>query len=204
MDLTLDDDQRLLAESARQLFERSYTTESARAAEDRDQRFAPELWTQVCELGWPGIALPEEHGGAGYGTLELAILAEELGRGAATVPLLSSYAATLPLLWAGTDALRAFHLPRLASGEATAALALIEPGGGDERTPPALEALEHGDGWLLSGTKVAVPFGCVVDVLVVSVTLGAAGPGIGGSRDRRARHRTHAARHVRTGAVRGA
>ena len=107
MDLTLDDDQKLLAESARQLFERTYTTEAARHAEEQTDGFSADLWKQVVELGWPGIALPEESGGAGYGPLELAVLAEELGRGAATLPLLSSYSATLPLLWAGGDALRA-------------------------------------------------------------------------------------------------
>ena len=97
MDLTLDDDQLLLAESARQLFERTYTTESAREAEEQPDGFSADLWKQAVELGWPGIALPEDCGGAGYGALELAVLAEELGRGAATLPLLSSYAATLPL-----------------------------------------------------------------------------------------------------------
>jgi len=166
MDLTLDDDQQLLAESARQLFERTYTTEAARAAEDAPEGFSVDLWKQACELGWPGIALPADCGGAGYGLLELAILAEELGRGAATLPLLSSYAATLPLLWAGSDALRARWLDRLAAGEAIAALAVADPRGDD-----SLQAAPAGDGWELSGTKVAVPFGCAADVLVVRVDL---------------------------------
>src|SRR5262249_30165632 len=129
MDLTLDDDQQLLAESARQLFERTYTTESAREAEDQADGFSADLWKQVCELGWPGIALPEACGGAGYGALELAILAEELGRGAATLPLLPSYAATLPLLWAGSDVVRMRWLVGLATGEAVAALAVTDPRG---------------------------------------------------------------------------
>jgi len=176
VDLTLDDDQRLLADSARQLFERSYTTESVRDAEQQPDGFSAELWAQVGELGWPGIALPEEHGGAGYGLMELAVLAEELGRGAATLPLLSSYAATLPLLWSGSEALRAFHIPRLTSGEAIAALALVEPGGGHERSTPSVSATPSGDGWLLTGTKLAVPFGCVADLFVVNVDLGDGGP----------------------------
>lgn len=170
MDLTLNDDQQLLAESARQLFERTYTTESARAAEDTAEGFSVELWKQACELGWPGIALPEEHGGAGYGLLELAILAEELGRGAATLPLLSSYAATLPILWGDADALGASWLPRLAAGEGIAALALVEPGGGDERSGAATTAHTIDEGWLISGTKIAVPFGMVAGLFIVSIT----------------------------------
>ena len=165
MDLTLDDDQRLLAESARQLFERSYTTESARAAEEQPDGYSSELWKQAGELGWPGIALPEECGGAGYGALELALLAEELGRGAATLPLLSSYAATLPILWAASPAVRDRWLAPLAAGEAVAALAVVDPRG-DE-----LQVDAGDDGWTISGTKLAVPFGAVADVLVVSVDL---------------------------------
>jgi alkylation response protein AidB-like acyl-CoA dehydrogenase len=164
MDLTFDDDQLLLAESARQLFERSYTTEAAREAEEQPDGFSADLWRQAVELGWPGIALPESCGGAGYGALELAVLAEELGRGAATLPLLSSYAATLPLVWTGSDALRSRWLAPLAAGEAIAALAVTGPRGGEQ-----LQLTGVAGGWTLSGTKIAVPFGGVADLLVVSV-----------------------------------
>jgi alkylation response protein AidB-like acyl-CoA dehydrogenase len=161
VDLTLNEDQRLLGESARQLFERTYTTESVRDAEASADGFSAELWKQTCALGWPGIALPEEHGGAGYGALELCVVAEELGRGAATLPLLSSYAATLPILWSGSEAVRARWLEPLATGEAIAALAVVDPRGA--------QRLRVGNEWRLSGTKVAVPFGAVADVFVVSV-----------------------------------
>jgi len=173
MDLTLDDDQLLLAESARQLFERSYTTESAREAEDSPDGFSFDLWKQAVELGWPGIALPEDCGGAGYGTLELAVLAEELGRGAATLPLLSSYAATLPVLWAGSEAVQARWLGALAAGDAVAALAVTDP-----RGDGGVQVTSTDHGWSLSGTKIAVPFGGVADALIVWVDLGDRGPSL--------------------------
>lgn len=185
MDLTLDDDQRLLADSARQLFARTYTTAAARAAEGQPDGFSADLWEQVCELGWPGIALPEAWGGAGYGVLELAILAEELGRGAASLPLLSSYAATLPILWAGSEAARARWLTPLAGGEAIAALALVDP------YREQLQVVTTADGWSLSGTKIVVPFGGVADLIVVRVdartvvAVATDAPGVG-----RARHHT--------------
>ena len=163
MDLTLDDDQKLLAESARQLFERTYTTESARDAEEQPDGFSADLWKHAVDLGWPGIALPEECGGAGYGLLELAVLAEELGRGAATLPLLSSYAATLPVLWAASDSVRDRWLAPLTAGEAIAALATI-----GARGDATLVVTREGEGWTVSGTRVAVPFGAVADVLMVS------------------------------------
>ena len=179
MDLTLDDDQRLLAESARQLFERTYPTSEARKAEERPERFSAELWTQAGELGWPGIALPEDVGGAGYGVLELAVLAEELGRAAVTLPLLTSYAAALPLLRAGRDA-PAWErwLGPLTTGDAVGALALLEPGGRSERAAPTLRGAATDGGWALSGTKLAVRFGTRADVLVASADLGDGRPSL--------------------------
>jgi alkylation response protein AidB-like acyl-CoA dehydrogenase len=104
--------------------------------------------------------------------LELAVLAEELGRAAVTLPLLSSYAATLPLLWAGSEAARGAWLDRLAAGGALGALGLLEPGGGSERSVPALTGVAAGDGWTLSGRKVGVRFGAAADVFLVSADLG--------------------------------
>jgi alkylation response protein AidB-like acyl-CoA dehydrogenase len=179
VDLTLDDDQRLLAESARQLFERTYPTSEARKAEERPERFSAELWTQAGELGWPGIALPEDVGGAGYGVLELAVLAEELGRAAVTLPLLTSYAAALPLLRAGRDApARERWLGPLTTGDAVGALALLEPGGRSERAAPRLRGAATDGGWALSGTKLAVRFGARADVLVASADLGDGRPSL--------------------------
>jgi alkylation response protein AidB-like acyl-CoA dehydrogenase len=172
VDLNLDDDQRLLADSARQLFERTYPTAEARKAEELPERFSRDLWTQMAELGWPGIALPEDCGGAGYGLLELAILAEELGRAAVTAPLVSSYAATLPLLWAGGEALRARWLGPLTTGDAIAALALLEPGARTEQASPSLTATPNRDGWALTGTKLAVRAATSADVFLVSADLG--------------------------------
>ena len=179
MDLTLDDDQRLLAESAHQLFERTYPTSEARKAEERPERFSAELWTQAGELGWPGIALPEDVGGAGYGVLELAVLAEELGRAAVTLPLLTSYAAALPLLRTGRDApARERWLGPLTTGDAVGALALLEPGGRSERAAPTLRGAATDGGWALSGTKLAVRFGARADVLVASADLGDGRPSL--------------------------
>ena len=54
-------------------------------------------WKEMCELGWPGIFIPEEHGGQDLGTVELVILMEELGYALAPVPFLSNAAAGLAL-----------------------------------------------------------------------------------------------------------
>src|SRR6202161_1361521 len=81
------------------------------------------LWRELCELGWPGIAISESYGGQGLGTIELSILCEELGRVVAPVPFLPSAMAACVIEQAGSDEQRERWLPRLASGETIGALA---------------------------------------------------------------------------------
>ena len=61
------------------------------------------LWTEVSELGWPGIAISEEHGGQGLGMVELIVLCEELGYACAPLPLLANAGAGLVIEAAGSD-----------------------------------------------------------------------------------------------------
>src|SRR5215218_8012971 len=75
------------------------------------------LWTEVSELGWPGIAVSEEFGGQGLGMVELVVLCEELGFACAPLPLLSNAAAGLAIEAAGSDEQKAAYLPGIASGE---------------------------------------------------------------------------------------
>ncbi|GAA3822111.1 acyl-CoA dehydrogenase family protein [Streptomyces chiangmaiensis] len=100
--------------------------EDVRAAVRTDAGHDPALWATLAEqLGLPGLALPEVYGGAGCTTTELALAAEEIGRILAPSPLLSTAVLAAPLLLAlGTDAQRNDLLPRIASGELTAALAV--------------------------------------------------------------------------------
>src|SRR5271170_2848080 len=126
MDFGLTDDQRDIQRTARDLLGERATfarvremIESHPPAGTTDEA----LWRELCELGWPGIAISEEHGGQGLGTIELAILCEELGRALAPVPFLASTMAVCVIEQAGTDAQRERWLPGLASGETIGALA---------------------------------------------------------------------------------
>jgi alkylation response protein AidB-like acyl-CoA dehydrogenase len=86
------------------------------------------LWKELCELGWPGIAIAETHGGQGLGTIELAILCEELGRTLAPVPFLGSAMAATVIEQAGSPEQRERWLPGLASGEIVGALGVAVDG----------------------------------------------------------------------------
>lgn len=89
------------------------------------------LWRELCELGWPGIAIAEEHGGQGLGVVELCVLLEQLGAACAATPLLGSALAGLALAHAGSDAQRERWLPGLASGAARGALGVVRDGSAD-------------------------------------------------------------------------
>ena len=122
MDFGLTDDQRDIQRTARDLLgERAKMERVREHAEARTTDTA--LWRELCELGWPGIAISEEHGGQGLGTIELSILCEELGRSLAPVPFLASTMAACVIEHAGSAEQRERWLPGLASGETIGALA---------------------------------------------------------------------------------
>jgi alkylation response protein AidB-like acyl-CoA dehydrogenase len=127
MDFGLSDDQREIQRTARELL-------AERAKPDRVREHAEAgsndtaLWQELCELGWPGIAIAEEHGGQGLGQIELSILCEELGRSLAPVPFLPSTMAATVIQQDGSPEQRAQWLPGLASGETVGALGTIVDG----------------------------------------------------------------------------
>ena len=130
MDFGYSDDQRDIQRTARELL-------ADRARPDRVREHAEagttdtELWTELAELGWPGIAIAEAHGGQELGTVALSILCEELGRSVAPVPFLPTVLAATLIEHAGSDEQRARRLPALAAGEATGAAAIARDGVAD-------------------------------------------------------------------------
>jgi alkylation response protein AidB-like acyl-CoA dehydrogenase len=121
MDFDLTDDQKEIKRVAKELLAaRSSFPKVREAAEAAEYDGA--LWQELRELGWPGIAVPEEHGGQGLGAVELAVLLEELGYACAATPYLSTAVAAAVIQSAGTPDQQARWLPELASGESTAAI----------------------------------------------------------------------------------
>src|SRR5271170_824759 len=126
MDFGLTDDQRDIQRTARDLLgERATFARVREMIESHPPACTTDktLWKELCELGWPGIAISEEHGGQGLGVIELSILCEELGRSMAPVPFLASAMAACVIEQAGSPEQRERWLPGLASGETIGALA---------------------------------------------------------------------------------
>jgi alkylation response protein AidB-like acyl-CoA dehydrogenase len=127
MDFGYTEDQREIQRTARELLTDRASPERVREHAEAG-RTDGELWRELCELGWPGIAVAAEHGGQGLGPVELSILCEELGRAVAPVPFLPSVLTATMLEWAGSSRQRERWLPGLASGETTGALGLADDG----------------------------------------------------------------------------
>jgi len=130
------------------------------------------LWSGLAEMGFLGVAIPEEFGGTGAGHLELCVIAEEMGRALAPVPFSSTvYLAAEALMLAGSDAQKQKWLPKIASGEAIGALALFE--GPGNPSPEAIKvAAANG---VLNGVKKPVADGAIADFAIVAARVGAGG-----------------------------
>jgi alkylation response protein AidB-like acyl-CoA dehydrogenase len=156
-----------------------------RAAIETKRGYDEDLWRQMASgLSLPGLALPEEHGGDGFGFIELQVVLEELGRALTPSPFFASVVlAAGAILATGDDVAAKAYLPGIASGKTAATLAVAESGGlwsFDELTTTARpadgasqdgasqDAGNAGGSWLLTGAKQLVLDGATADLLIVA------------------------------------
>ena len=116
MDFDFSDEQREIKSTAREFLAARFKPEKVRELAESDSPYDDSIWKEMSELGWPGIALPEDHGGQGLGVVELVILLEESGYALAPSPLISNAYAGAVIAAAGSDEQRARWLPGIASG----------------------------------------------------------------------------------------
>jgi alkylation response protein AidB-like acyl-CoA dehydrogenase len=176
MSLVLSEEQELIKQTAAEFIREKSPVTELRALRDKEDPvgFSRGLWKEMAELGWPGIPLPEDHGGAGLGFAELGVLLEECGRTLAPYPFLSTVvlgAGAVEL--SGTEAQKQAILPGVSKGETLLALAFQERG---RFAPYAIEtsATPADGGYRLSGEKTFVLDGHVADHLIVAARTGGA------------------------------
>lgn len=164
MNFEFSEDQKFVQHTAREYLQEHSGLDVCRAVLESDRPYDPELWKGVAEMGWLGAAVPEEYGGAGLGTLELVLIAQEIGRALAPIPFSSSvYLATEALRAFGSEEQRRSWLPRLCAGEVIGTAALGEGVGDLELAAVATEL----SGGRLRGEKLPVPDGDVAGLAVV-------------------------------------
>ena len=165
MNFDFSEDQKLLQKTTRDFLAEQSPLSVCREILESDQPYSQALFKAAAEMGYQGTVIPEEYGGAGFGHLELAVVAEELGRAVAPIPFSSSvYLATEAILLAGSEQQRQQYLPKLASGEAVGTLAIVEKPG-QNGTAGVEASFKNGK---LSGVKLPVPDGDIADFAVVA------------------------------------
>ena len=165
MNLDFSDEQKQLRDQVRRFLAEKCPPETVRAVLEGSESYDKSLYAGLAEMGLLGAAIPEEYGGVGLGHLELCVVAEELGRVIAPVPVSSSiYLAAEFLMQAGSGGQKSEWLPKLASGEAIGTFALSE---GQGRAGPDKISASVKNG-RLSGTKLPVADGADADFAIVA------------------------------------
>ncbi|MGN6117548.1 MAG: acyl-CoA dehydrogenase family protein [Nitrobacter sp.] len=172
MNFDFSDDQKQLRDEARKFLTEKCPPKAVRAVLDGKADYDRDLWKGLAEMGFLGVAIPEEFGGAGAGHLELCVLAEEMGRALAPVPFSSTvYLAAETLMIAGSEAQKQKWLPKIASGEAIGTLALFEGPGNPSHKAIKLTAANN----MLNGVKKPVADGAIADFAIVAARTGSSG-----------------------------
>jgi alkylation response protein AidB-like acyl-CoA dehydrogenase len=168
----LTDEQQAIKATARDFLAARYKSARIRELAESEHGFEQSDWDEMAELGWPGLALPEQWGGQGLGIVELAVLFEELGYALAPTPLLSNTIAGLALAANGSDEQRDCWLRPLAAGEARGTVALFDAGTPATIGEFEMEAKADGDDFVLDGEKVLVMDAASADFLLVATADG--------------------------------
>ena len=171
MALVLTEDQELLAQTARDFVRTNSPLSRLRALRDGQDSvgFSPDLWQEMAQLGWAGILIPEEYGGAGLGLADLAVVLEAVGRNLAPEPFLSTVLLGGQLLAdAGSPEQKQAWLSGVATGEKILALAYQEARSRYDLNRVSTRATTEGDAWRLLGEKIQVLDGQNADALIVS------------------------------------
>jgi alkylation response protein AidB-like acyl-CoA dehydrogenase len=180
MDFGLSEEQQELKRSARDFLTQECTTARVREIMADDQGMPRDLYAEMARLGWNGLLVPDQLGGAGLGMLDMILLLEECGYAALPGPFLFSSALAASMLDAGgSDDLKERWLRPLAEGRAFGTVAVVEAN--DSLNPADLATTAHpaGGGWVLSGSKMFVPYANVADFVIVAARTGDAARDVG-------------------------
>ncbi len=176
MDFALSEEQEMLQKSARDFLSAECPKSLVREIEAGDLGYSPELWKRMAALGWMGLALPEEYGGAEFSLLDLAVLFEEFGRAAMPGPMFSTTVGALAVLEFGTEEQKRTLLPKVATGELIVTMAMAEPEVNEDPRFITTRAESRDGGYVITGSKLFVPYAHIADyMLVVARTEGASG-----------------------------
>lgn len=179
MDFELNEEQKLLRDTTREVLARAYDTEKRNKIVAGELGWSADVWKQLAEVGLLGLTFSEDDGGMDAGPVEIMAVMTEVGRRLAPEPILD--AVLLPgglISELGSADQRKRLLPPVAEGSSMLAFAHNESGSRWPDIEVATTATEDGGSWSLNGVKNPVPHGGSADVIVVSAALPGGGTGL--------------------------
>ncbi len=166
--MKLTEEERMIQKTARDFARK----EIAAVVEESNRNgvFQEEVYRKLSELGFMGMTMPEEYGGAGFGNLCLVLALEEISRvcpsTAIAVSVHNSLANHIIYKW-GSDGLKKKYLPRMTSGETIGVYALTEPNAGSDVAAIRMSVVRDGDEYILNGSKILISTGDKAGVILV-------------------------------------
>ena len=159
----LSEEQEMLRDMARDWAANESPVAAFRKLRDSGGGFDRDAWQAIASMGWTGVVLPEAHGGSDFGWLSMGLVVEELGKTLTASPLVASTLAASAIMLGGSEEQQAQWLPKIASGETIATLAIDE---GPRHNPAKRDASVSGG--KLTGGKAFVPEAQAADLFVVA------------------------------------
>lgn len=167
MDLGFSEEQEMLRKTARDFLQTECPTTLVKEMADDEKGYTPELWAKMAELGWMGLALPEEYDGMGMSFLDLSVLLEEMGRACLPGPFFSTVVlGGFTIIEAGNEEQKKDLLPKIATGEVILAMALTEPSASYDAASVTVQAVPDKDDYIINGTKLFVENAHIADYMV--------------------------------------
>ena len=174
MDFTLTEEQEMLKKMVRDFLTEKCPKTLVKEMETDEKGYSPELWREMADLGWMGLAFPEKYGGTGMSFVDLAVLLEEMGRACLPGPFFSTVVlGGLTILDAAAEQQKQKYLPGIAGGETIFTLALTEEGGQYDADSITVRATADKDDYIIDGTKLFVTDANVADYMLCVARTGA-------------------------------
>lgn len=177
--MQLTEEQQLIRDTARAFAQDVLAPQAAQ--NDAEARFPTDAVKQLGELGFLGMLVPEEYGGAASDNVSYALALEEIAAGdgaCSTIMSVHNSVGCMPLLRYGTEEQKQAWLPAMASGEKLGAFCLTEPDAGSDAAAIITKATPSGDGYVLNGVKQFITSGSNADVAIVFARTGEGKRGI--------------------------
>jgi len=175
LDFGFSEEQEMLRQSARGLLEKECPSTVVRRLMEDERGFDPALWKKMADLGWMGLVIPEEYGGAALSYVDLVLVMEEMGRVVLPSPFIWTAMVAEAIRRAGSPAQKKTLLPKIAAGNLIATLAWLEPSASWDAESITLPVRPSGPDFVLNGAKVFVNDGQLADCLLVAARTSGSG-----------------------------